>query len=157
MKVVAKIYDPLGILSPLTVVMKILFQQICLGKFDWDSPLPDHIERRWKNWVNDLQKTRHIIVARCTYDGITEQIMSYSLHVFGDASSKAYCAVIHLVMETDSSSYVRLLSSKTKVAPLVKHSIPRLELLSALTVARLFISIKEALASLISFDSCNFS
>ena len=78
LKVVAKIYDPLGILSPLTVVMKILSQQICLGKFDWDSPLPDHIECRWKNWVNDLQKTRHIIVARCIYDGITEQIMSYS-------------------------------------------------------------------------------
>ena len=44
-KVVAKIYDPLGILSPLTIVMKILFQQISLVKFDWDSPLPDHIER----------------------------------------------------------------------------------------------------------------
>ena len=43
LKVVAKIYDPLGILSPLTIVMKILFQQISLVKFDWDSPLPDHI------------------------------------------------------------------------------------------------------------------
>ena len=59
-------------------------------------------------------------------------------------------------METNSSLYVRLLGSKTRVAPLVKHSIPRLELLSALIVARLFFSIKEALQSLISFDSCNF-
>ena len=38
----------------------------------------------------------------------------------------------------------------------MKHSIPRLELLSALIIARLFVSIKKALASLISFDSCNF-
>ena len=107
--------------------------------------------------MNELQKTRHIIVARCNYDGIREQIMSYSLHAFGDASSKAYCTVIYLVMETDSSSYVHLLSSKTKVAPLVKHSTPRLELLSAHIVARLFVSIKKALASLISLYIYHFS
>ena len=82
--------------------------------------------------------------------------MSYSLHAFGHASSKAYCVAIYLVMETDSSSYICLLSSETKAAPLVKHSIPRLKLLSALIVAKLFISIKEALASLISVDFCNF-
>ena len=58
---------------------------------------------------------------------------------------------VYIVMETNSSLYVRLLGSKTRVAPLVKHSIPRLELLSALIVARLFFSIKAVLQSLISF------
>ena len=155
LKVVAKIYDPMGILGPLIVTMKIFFQNICINNFSWDSPLPDHLKRRWKNWTTDLQKTRHIIISRCIYDVIVEEIISYSLHSFGDASSKAFCGVVYIVMETNSSSYVRLLGSKTRVAPLVKHSIPRLELLSALIVARLFFSIKEALQSLISFDSCN--
>ena len=59
LKVVPKIYDPMGILGPLIVTMKILFQDICINNFSWDSPLPDHLKCHWKNWITDLQKTRH--------------------------------------------------------------------------------------------------
>ena len=45
-----------------------------------------------------------------------------------------------------------LLSSKTRVAPLTRQSIPRLELLSVVILARLVSSVKEALASQITID-----
>ena len=37
---------------------------------------------------------------------------------FGDASEKAYCAVVYLVLEVSGDYFPVLLSSKTRVAPL---------------------------------------
>ena len=37
LRVSAKIFDPLGFLSPFTVSTKILFQRLCLDKVKWDE------------------------------------------------------------------------------------------------------------------------
>ena len=84
---------------------------------------------------------------RCLYDSVEEPVTSYTLHGFGDASERAYCAVVYLVLETSSGNYPVLLTSKTRVAPLTKQSIPRLELLSGVILARLVSSVMEALQS----------
>ena len=39
LKIAASVFDPLGILSPFTIHIKILFQQLCACKTDWDEPL----------------------------------------------------------------------------------------------------------------------
>ena len=36
---IARIFDPLGLLSPVFVAFKILFQEICKREVDWDTPL----------------------------------------------------------------------------------------------------------------------
>ena len=41
LKMSAKIFDPLGFISPITISAKILFQQVCIHKADWDQPLED--------------------------------------------------------------------------------------------------------------------
>ena len=51
------------------------------------------------------------------------------------------------MLETSSGNYPVLLTSKTRVAPLTKQSIPRLELLSGVILARLVSSVMEALQS----------
>ena len=35
---ILKLYDPLGILSPVSTALKTLFQEICKENEDWDSP-----------------------------------------------------------------------------------------------------------------------
>ena len=40
LKLSAMVFDPIGFLTPCTVEMKILFQELCLDKIDWDSNLP---------------------------------------------------------------------------------------------------------------------
>lgn len=92
------------------------------------------------------------MIPRCLYDGIEEVVTSYTLHGFGDASEKAYCAVVYVVLETSSGNYPVLLTSKTRVAPLTKQSIPRLDLLSEVILARLASSVKEALQSQVQID-----
>ena len=40
LKVAARLYDPLGIVSLVTVLMKMLLQEMCARNLDLDSPLP---------------------------------------------------------------------------------------------------------------------
>ena len=68
------------------------------------------------------------------------------LQGFCDSSAKAYGAVVFLRIVTTWSSYVRFVSSKTRVAPISEQNIPRLELLSAVALSRLILSIKKALS-----------
>ena len=39
LKLAAKIFDPLGCLTVFTINLKILFQQLCVGKIGWDEEL----------------------------------------------------------------------------------------------------------------------
>ena len=66
----------------------------------------------------------------------------YELEAFGDASSSAYTAMVYLVIKSRFSSQVQLIASKTRVAPLRKQTIPRLELLAALILVQLTARIK---------------
>ena len=67
------------------------------------------------------------------------------INAFGDASAKAYCAVVYLVLEKSSGIHPVLLTLKTRVEPLTKQSILRFEMLSGVILARLASSMKEAL------------
>ena len=60
------------------------------------------------------------------------------LHVFGDASEKAYGACVYLRLPLPNSNFkVSLIMSKGKVAPIKSMSLPRLELMSAVLYSRL--------------------
>ena len=43
LKTVSSIYDPLGLLSPAVVSLKMLFQEVCTHKIAWGTPLPDRL------------------------------------------------------------------------------------------------------------------
>ena len=68
------------------------------------------------------------------------------LHLFSDASEKAYGTVAYIrSVDSDGKCRISLVASKTRVAPLRKITLPRLELLGCLLSVRLANSIKEAL------------
>ena len=146
LSLLASLFDPLGIVSPMTVSMKILFQEICNQKLDWDEKLKGETKLRWDKWVQDLTITNEIRVNRCLYDSVgVEEVTECYLHGFGDASKKAYCALIYFVYHTtDGKTHVRLLASKTRVAPLKELSIPRSELMSARILAQLMHTVKNS-------------
>ena len=39
LKIAAGMYDPLGIVSPVLVGLKVLFQELCSSKVEWDEEL----------------------------------------------------------------------------------------------------------------------
>ena len=44
----AAVFDPLGLLCPISVAAKVLFQDLCLEKLGWDDPLPQEKLQRWE-------------------------------------------------------------------------------------------------------------
>lgn len=144
LKIAAGMYDPLGIVSPILVSVKVLFQELCSNKVEWDEELKDEEKKRWVSWIDDLKGVREISVPRCVYRVPQGQINCF-LHGFADASSKAYCAVVYFVCEAFGAFTVTLLTSKTRVAPLKTQTIPRLELMSGRVLAKLMETVQNAL------------
>ena len=105
LKVTSSFFDPLGVLSPILVEMKILFQSLCQDKFEWDAPLPESARKQWNRWLQDLREVQQVLVPRCVYAGLEEGVTSYVIHGFGDASEKAYCAVVYLVLEVSGDFF----------------------------------------------------
>ena len=141
-----RFYDPLGIISPITVRFKQLFQRLCERKLDWDEDLTGALLTEWEKLTSDLQHFTPIRIPRCSVQTqVCNPTTTYSLQGFCDASQRAYAAVVYLQAETDEATHNQLLCSKTRVAPLKKITIPRLELLSALLLARLISTVRHAI------------
>ena len=61
----AKIYDPMVFISPLTINLKLLFQELCLAKGDWDHPLEGTLKRSWQKLVDNLKEVSPVVIPRC--------------------------------------------------------------------------------------------
>ena len=146
LKLSAKLFDPLGFLTPFTVRYKILFQELCKQKVDWDEDLSGELLHVFKSFKSELCTLTNISIPRC-YFHPTQLPLTVQLHGFSDASQNAYGAVVFLrTTYQDGSVIVSQVASKSKVAPMKKQSIPRLELLGATILARLVHTINNALS-----------
>ena len=54
----AKIFDPLGILSPFTVCQKMMFQSLCMNKRGWDEQLDGDLLKQWNKRLLPLNMFR---------------------------------------------------------------------------------------------------
>lgn len=144
LSVIAQIFDPLGLLSPYIIKMKMLLQQLWLNKLSWDEPLPDIISVAWREILDGLPHLNKIKVPRCVIHD--DDVQRIELHIFSDASEKAYgaCVYVRSVSQT-GSVLVRLLMAKSRVAPLKPTTIPRLELCGALVGTRLYKKASDSL------------
>ncbi|GFV92391.1 integrase catalytic domain-containing protein [Trichonephila clavipes] len=142
LQAVGKIFDPLGLISPFTVRMKCLLQDLWKEEIQWDDPLPTHIEKEWKKWCEELTHLRNLKIPRLVLDSTLLED-DVELHSFCDASKKAYGAAIYLRTKSRNGISVKLVTSKGRVAPLNCVTLPRLELLGALVAARLASKVKK--------------
>ncbi|GFY09859.1 integrase catalytic domain-containing protein [Trichonephila clavipes] len=142
LQAVGKIFDPLGLISPFTVRMKYLLQDLWKEEIQWDDPLPTHIEKEWKKWCEELPHLRNIKIPLLVLDSTLLED-DVELHSFSEASKKAYGAAIYLRTKSRNGISVKLVTSKSRVAPLNCVTLPRLELLGALVAARRASKVKK--------------
>ena len=147
LSLLAVLFDPLGLISPMLVRMKMLFQTLCCEKWDWDKELEVESRKKFSEWVEDLSEIKGISISQCVYENPKQRVLEFQLHGFGDASTKAYCVVVYLVYTTNEGVNVKLLASKSRVAPVKTLTIPQLELVSARILAQLMETVKNALES----------
>ncbi|XP_024892035.1 uncharacterized protein LOC112467583 [Temnothorax curvispinosus] len=131
---VAQIFDPLGFASPVVIKAKMLLQKLWLHKLQWDEPLPSQLSSRWLIIRKELTSMRKITIPRW-YN--TWSTSSVEFHGFSDASQLAIAAVVFITAHGSNGATISLVCSKTKVAPLKRLTIPRLELTAALLLSRL--------------------
>ncbi|GBM00954.1 hypothetical protein AVEN_6294-1, partial [Araneus ventricosus] len=143
LSVTQAIFDPLGFLAPVLLPAKLLLQQIWEIKSDWDTPLPEEIKVKFLKWFENLQILTDLKIPRRIGFGDKR---SWSLHVFCDSSQQAYATVIFLRCEYDGKIFVSFVSAKSRVAPLKKLTIPRLELMACVLGVRLSNYLTEALS-----------
>lgn len=135
------IYDPLGLIAPFLVYVKILLQDIWRSKIDWDQTIDDSQSAKWMKWTELIPKIQDVKIPRCYFG---KDYQSLELHVFVDASDSAYAAVAYFrFVYEDNKSRCSLVAGKSKVAPINPPvmSVPRLELQAAVLGARLSNSI----------------
>lgn len=134
---IMSVFDPLGFLTPLMIRVKILMSDICSRKIGWDVKIDDSEFIRWKRWLFDFQAISRVKIPRF-YQLNNDKIDKIELHVFGDASNRAYSAVAYSRFCFANGSVVcSLIMSKSRVCPASKEiTIPRLELQAALLAVR---------------------
>ncbi|XP_055605279.1 uncharacterized protein LOC129753489 [Uranotaenia lowii] len=148
---IARIFDPLGLVGPAITLAKLFMQQLWRLRsekdepYDWDRHLPSKLQEEWKK----VHETFYILAdIRIPWfvNGFAD--CSIQLHFFCDASDAAYGSCCFVRSKFAGEIRVRLLTSKSKVAPLAKkHSIARLELCAAVLSTKLFRKVQGAIGS----------
>nr|CAI5834359.1 unnamed protein product [Callosobruchus analis] len=139
----SKIFDPLGLVAPCVMQIKILLQSLWLENISWDDALPGHIVDRWNAFKAEVNALNELVIDRHAFcRGMT----TYEIHTFCDASEKAYGGCVYVKsFDENNGNRVQLLTAKGKVAPLKTVTLPRLELCGALLAARLAHKVSTAL------------
>ncbi|XP_066600734.1 uncharacterized protein [Prorops nasuta] len=138
---VARLFDPLGWLAPITLVAKILMQDLWILKCDWDDALPIDILNKWMDYCNSLTMLPNLSVNR--WFGASS-FRDAELHGFCDASSRAFAATVYIKLFDDKNKpCTYLLAAKSKVAPVKTISIPNLELCGAALLVRLISHVRS--------------
>ena len=120
---ISTIFDPLGLLTPVTLKLKLIMQSCWVRGVDWDEELPSDVQSEFMKWRKTLPVITKLKIPRHTLK------KRFELHLFCDASELAYAACIYVrCLDTQETN---LLVSKSKVAPLKPLTVPKLELCAA--------------------------
>jgi len=102
LKCTPSVFDPLGLITPVTISAKLFIQQLWQQCHEWDSDLNEQLRTEWNIIAHDILHAMGISFPRkCVTSSPNADA---TLHVFADASPKAYGA----------ASYFQLISCNVK-------------------------------------------
>ncbi|XP_058827294.1 uncharacterized protein LOC131687237 [Topomyia yanbarensis] len=118
-----------------------LLQLLWTLSLDWDEDVPGEVQTRWKGFASELPDLSSYRISRYAFGEGDIQ-----LHCFADASEAAYGTCVYArSVNALGGVKVELIASKSRVAPLKRRSIPRLELCAAQLAAHLYEKVYSAL------------
>ena len=143
---VSSMYDPLGLISPFLLEGKKLLQEICSNKCGWDEPLTDFQLQRFEKWKSQLKSLEEVEIHRCFKPKDFGVVINTSLHHFSDGAEEGYGQVSYVrYLNEKGQVHCQLAISKSRVAPLKRPTIPRLELTSAVVSVKVSLFLNREL------------
>ena len=134
---VSSIFDPLGILAPVTILFKAILQSTWKLGNSWGSLLPANSQK-------ELQKLLNLFVSiislpRTLFKKQLTTRDNVQLHTFTDASLIGMSAVVYVRVEYQPENQLatHYVIGKSKIAPIKQLSVPKLELEAAIIGFRL--------------------
>ena len=144
LSMIAKLFDPLGWVTPVTITAKVFMQRLWRLKLNWDEELPSDALHDWQIVYHAFMALTEVSLPRWT--GHDANSVRCELHGFADASTVAYAAVIYLrIISTTNEVTISLIAAKSKVAPIKTLSVPRLELSAALLLSELMKFVQDSI------------
>ena len=112
-----------------------MFKNICETKSDWDDDLVEPLYSKWKNFVYSL-KSLTFSVPKCVF--YSEDFVKFiELQRICRQFKSSVCRSYLCPTNNQQGNQIKLLTSKTRVAPAKPLTILRLELLSCLLLSKL--------------------
>ena len=105
----AKVHDPLGIISPTLVEGKRIFRDACDEQNCWDTEVSKPLVRDYFRWLKQL---RQINIPRSLMKD-NRKVKSVKLHIISDASDKACSSATIAVVEQGAEKVKGPLTSKS--------------------------------------------
>ena len=137
----AKIHDPLGLVSLVTVKGKHIYREACKQKVPWDAKIPEPLSTEYVQWAKGLPDKVSVARSVAVY---RERLYEIELHAFGDASKKGVAAAVYAITKQASGVNVGLVAAKARLAK-QDLTIPRLELVSAHMATNLVSNVKKTI------------
>uniref|UniRef100_A0A915P756 DUF5641 domain-containing protein n=1 Tax=Meloidogyne floridensis TaxID=298350 RepID=A0A915P756_9BILA len=130
---IAKVYDPLGLVSPIVLQAKFILQRVFEANYKWDAPLDDKLSEEWLKLMEFWSSTNTLIIPRLIKNNPKKE-----LHCFTDASGQGFGAAVYLrTFNNTTGGTTKLIFAKSLVKPaslpINASTIPKLEL-QALTL-----------------------
>jgi hypothetical protein len=142
---ISTLYDPLGLVAPVVLQAKKLFQAECRTQKSWDDELDPSNKEQWLQWLDKLPLLEEMKWDRCLLppDFTSAKVQ---LHFFCDASQDAYGTVCYLRAENpDGRIHCAFVMAKSRLAPMKTVTIPRLELQAAVMAVKMETKLKREL------------
>ena len=140
LSVASSLYDPLGLVAPVTLIPKLALQNACRQKLQWDEKMSSTDIDKWTQWLDCLPALSQVSIDRCFQPkGVDDSSAKVELHMFCDASEQAYGAAVYIkIYDAIGSCKCSLVMGKSRLAPIKAMSIPRLELAAAVVAVKLY-------------------
>nr|CAD2179998.1 unnamed protein product [Meloidogyne enterolobii] len=135
LSILATPFDPLGLICPVLLPVKIFMNDIWSKKLKWDDRLSDEQNGVWQKLMGTWKNQSFTLDRRLFSPLFVEGTCSYTLHAFTDASGKAFGVCVYLVRKQNDLLESKLIMAKSSIKPakLPKDydTIPKLELQAA--------------------------
>lgn len=115
---------------------------------EWDQIPPSDVCVHWNNFKFELPLLSNFQLPRMLFPSNFDVC---ELHGYSDASEKGYAAVIYFRTQYNNVYQTFFVIAKSKVAPLKRISIPRIELCAAVLLSDLICFVQNTFQNKINF------